>query len=254
MHTDKNTGILDMNGIYINNGDNVIVFHGNTYPKTPYNCKVIWKHGWKLTTNDKSGNGDNYDVYAWRKSIQVVNSNNRSEFQTYNLKQLKDKWMQKNIGVNISTEERKRLLQCFEDAFRLGQEELIYMNNNVNMESECNVDLTVKSSTIANNSKNDAISFLSAKSVNEIKPKYKKNLFLLSDDEKDRFLKEKVYENIQVSPNGRHTISTAYCRKVAEMIGGNYDFLTKTQKMLLKSDIIEENIYPETKIEKYLKY
>lgn len=120
----KQTGILDINGVMISNGDDVLVHHYNTYPKHPYKCKVIWKHGWKLKA-DKKGDGHGYDVYAWRKSIEVVKTDNESLFDFSSYEELKDKWFQKNAPFSIIGEERKRLHQCFEEAFKLGQEQIL---------------------------------------------------------------------------------------------------------------------------------
>jgi len=68
------------------------------------------------------------------------------------------------------------------------------------------------------------------------------------------YLRTKVYENVKHRSNGRLYIGTFYVRKVAEMLGGNYDSLTNIQKKILRSDIVDENIYIEGGIEKYLKY
>lgn len=122
-HKDKYTGILDRNGVKINNGDDVLVYHHNTYPKHPYKCKVIYKHGWKLKGIEKY-EGDGFDVYAWRKSIEVVKTNNESIFEINSFEELKDKWFQSNIGFTIAGEERKLFHKCFEDAFKLGQEQI----------------------------------------------------------------------------------------------------------------------------------
>jgi len=117
-HKDKFTGIYDRNGIPINNGDDVLVHHYNTYPKHPYKCKVIWKHGWIL--KGKEGNG--YNVYAWREAIEVVKSDNPSIFELKSFEDVKSKWFGKNVGFMIAGEQRKLLIQCFEEAFKLGQE------------------------------------------------------------------------------------------------------------------------------------
>jgi len=122
-HKDKYTGILDKNGVKIHNGDEVLVHHHNTYPKHPYSCKVIYKHGWKLKA-DKKYEGDDFDVYAWRKSIEVIKTDNASVFEFNSFEELKDKWFQQNIGFTITGEQRKLLYQCFDDAFKLGQEQL----------------------------------------------------------------------------------------------------------------------------------
>lgn len=121
---EKYTGILDKNGVKINNGDDVLVYHYNTYPKHPYNCKVVYKHGWKLVSTDKTNYGKDYDVYAWRKAIEVIKTDNESIFLCDNFQELKDKWFSKNVSFMITGQERKLLHQCFEDAFKLGQEQL----------------------------------------------------------------------------------------------------------------------------------
>ena len=77
------------------------------------------------------------------------------------------------------------------------------------------------------------------------------SLFELSVEEKYKYLREKVYENIKHSATGKLLISTSYCRKVAEMLGGNYDSLNKVQKDIFKSDIVFEYIYIEGGFSKY---
>lgn len=119
-HKDKFTGIYDRNGVPINNGDDVLVHHYNTHPKTPYKCKVVYKHGWVL--KGKEGYGNNYDVYAWRKAIEVVKSDNQSIFELKSYQEIKDKWFSKNVSFMIAGEQRKLLNRCFEEAFKLGQE------------------------------------------------------------------------------------------------------------------------------------
>jgi len=78
-----------------------------------------------------------------------------------------------------------------------------------------------------------------------------RSLFDLSVGEKYKFLREKVYENIKHSPTGKLLISTPYCRKVAELLGGNYDELSKIQKDIFKSDIVFEDINIEGGFYKY---
>ena len=121
-HKDKFTGIYDRNGVPINNGDDVLVHHYNTYPKHPYKCKVMWKHGWVLKSLDKSGQGSDYNVYAWRHAIEVTKTGNKSIFELKSFQDVKDKWFSKNAPFTVSGEERKLLHKCFEEAFKLGQE------------------------------------------------------------------------------------------------------------------------------------
>ena len=70
-------------------------------------------------------------------------------------------------------------------------------------------------------------------------------LFLLSVSEKYDYLKKVVYEQIRHSHTGRLMISTYYARKVAELLGGNYDELSSIQKDIFRSDIVFENINVE---------
>lgn len=77
------------------------------------------------------------------------------------------------------------------------------------------------------------------------------SLFELSVEEKYKYLREKVYENIKHSSTGKLLISTSYCRKVAELLGGDYDSLNKVQKDIFKGDIVFEYIYVEGGFSKY---
>lgn len=119
-HKDKFTGVYDRNGIPINNGDDVFVHHYNTYPKYPYKCKVIWKHGWVL--KGKEGEGNNYNVHYWRKAIEVVKTDNKSIFELESFDEIKNKWFSKNVNFIMSVENRRLVDKCFDEAFKLGQE------------------------------------------------------------------------------------------------------------------------------------
>lgn len=81
-----------------------------------------------------------------------------------------------------------------------------------------------------------------------------KSLFNLPNEDKYEYLREVVYENVKYSHTGRLLISTFYCRKVAELLGGNYDSLNKIQKDILKSDIVFEYISVEKGFEKYTSF
>ena len=79
----------------------------------------------------------------------------------------------------------------------------------------------------------------------------RRSLFELTVEEKYKYLREKVYENIKHSSTGKLLISTSYCRKVAELLGGDYDSLNKVQKVIFKGDIVFEYIYVEGGFSKY---
>jgi len=77
----------------------------------------------------------------------------------------------------------------------------------------------------------------------------------MTQEEKETYLYDKVYENIKENRNGTLSISTYYLRKVAKILGGNFDDLTKNQKLIFKNDVISENIYfAEEGMTKYSKY
>lgn len=73
----------------------------------------------------------------------------------------------------------------------------------------------------------------------------KQNLFLLSTSEKYDYLRKIVYEQIKHSHTGRLMISTHYAKKVAELLGGNYDDLNSIQKDIFRGDIVFEQINVE---------
>lgn len=76
----------------------------------------------------------------------------------------------------------------------------------------------------------------------------------MTSDEKQAYLSDVVYEAVKHSATGKLLISTYYCKKVALMLGGNYDNLTKIQQFLLKSDIVANYVDIDAGIERYLKY
>lgn len=76
-------------------------------------------------------------------------------------------------------------------------------------------------------------------------------LFDLSVEEKYKFLRETIYEEIEHSHTGRLMICTRRAKQVAEMLGGDYDSLGKVQKDIFRSDIVFEQIYVEGGFLKY---
>ena len=71
------------------------------------------------------------------------------------------------------------------------------------------------------------------------------DLFHLSVKDKQQYLSNNVYKKITISSTGRTMISTDVCRKVAIMLGGDYNSLSKIQKTIFKSTITNETIDPE---------
>lgn len=76
----------------------------------------------------------------------------------------------------------------------------------------------------------------------------------LSMEDKRKYLREVVYENVKHSQTGKLLINTFYCRKVAEFLGMKYDSLTKVQKDILKADIVTESIVLEEGSTRYLRF
>jgi hypothetical protein len=76
----------------------------------------------------------------------------------------------------------------------------------------------------------------------------------LTTADKYTYLFRKVYENVTHSSTGRLLVNTHYCRKAAELLGGDYDKLSKTGKSIFKNDITDEAIYIEKGFERYLTY
>jgi hypothetical protein len=86
-----------------------------------------------------------------------------------------------------------------------------------------------------------------------MKKKHNK-LFLMTDDEKLKFLREKIYEKIETSHTGRLMISTNLAKKVAELLGGDYDELNQIQKYIFRSQICFEQISIKDGFDKFLLY
>ncbi len=80
------------------------------------------------------------------------------------------------------------------------------------------------------------------------------NLSTLSLKEKQSYLCDVVYENIKHSSTGKLLISTHYCKKVAELLGGNYSELNDIQKDIFRAEIVVGSIKIEGGFDRYTKY
>lgn len=121
-HLDKFTGIYDMNGVEICNGDKIQVHDNNYYKKDPVIGVVIWKDG---NYQFKGNHWCNYNINAWRYSIEVLESNRESIYESLNLEELLEKWEQKNLS--FMTTDRKLIRQAFRDAYKLAIENVNYL-------------------------------------------------------------------------------------------------------------------------------
>lgn len=65
---------------------------------------------------------------------------------------------------------------------------------------------------------------------------------------------QKIYDKIETLPSGILQLSTGRLKKLAKLIGGNYDDLTPIAKKVFRSDAVFEEIYFDTDFKKYLKH
>ncbi len=118
-HLDKFTGIYDMNGVPICNGDKVRVHDTDLgkFKKEPIIGTIIWKNG---NYQFKGNAGFNYNIYAWKESIEVLETDRESVYETSTLDELLEEWESKNL--NFLIHDRVNIRKAFRDAFILGQE------------------------------------------------------------------------------------------------------------------------------------
>lgn len=116
-HKSRFTGIFDMDGKRIYNGDKIQVHDNNTFNKDKIIGTVVWRNG---SYEFKGNHWCKYNIYAWRKSIQILQKGRKSVYELSDFDDLWQKWEAGNL--NIKTEERPLIKKAFEDAFRMGQE------------------------------------------------------------------------------------------------------------------------------------
>lgn len=116
-HHDIHTGILDMNGVPILK-DSMIRIHDKDFSKTEKIGKVQWKNGSYVC----KGTSCEYNVYSWRKSIEVLDPVHPSKFPTFDeLEDLSYKFERGEFGILTPSEHRS----IFRKAFKLGYESKI---------------------------------------------------------------------------------------------------------------------------------
>jgi hypothetical protein len=119
-HNDIFTGILDKNGFPILKTSLIQI----TDSKKDILGKVVWKNGsyvFRPIDLKKNKYYCEYNIYAWRKSIVVVNSESNSFFHEANMQESLEFWERKELTFTTSIEERK----IFRRAFQLGYESVI---------------------------------------------------------------------------------------------------------------------------------
>ena len=113
-HNDLFTGILDMNGVPILKGSKIKIHH----PYTRQGGCVIWKEGNYCCSES------NYNIFAWRKNIEVLESKIESLFHKEDMEKTMEYFERVEFGVLTPVE----LRQIFKKAFRLGYESAIEHN------------------------------------------------------------------------------------------------------------------------------
>jgi hypothetical protein len=109
-HLDKFTGIYDMNGKPICNGDKIRVHDNDAmkFKKGPIVGTVIWKNG---NYQFKGNHWCEYNIYAWRKSVEVLESGRESVYENSTI----DEWESKNLNFTIT--DRVLIRKAFKDGF-----------------------------------------------------------------------------------------------------------------------------------------
>ena len=121
-HKSKFIGILDMNGNKIFNNSELYV-HDRTFERDVYKTnnkgRVVWKRGNYVVNG---GTCDRYNIYAWRKSIEVLNTKGKPLFIREYFESL---WQEFSRTLAITEPSRKEIRRAFKYAYECKQEETI---------------------------------------------------------------------------------------------------------------------------------
>lgn len=117
-HLNVFTGIFDMKGNPINNGSTIQVHDTGAKLRgdVPIIGKVIWKNG---SYQFKGNHWCNYNIYAWRKNIEVIDTESTPVFESNTLDELYEEWSRKNM--TFLTKERKLIEKAYKDGFIEGK-------------------------------------------------------------------------------------------------------------------------------------
>jgi hypothetical protein len=108
-HLDSFTGIYDMNGVPICNGDTIRVYDSG---KEPIIGTVIWKNGSYVFSGS---HWCEYNIYAWRDEIEVLETDREPVFESSTIDDLLEKWESKNLNFMIT--DRVLIRKAFRDGF-----------------------------------------------------------------------------------------------------------------------------------------
>lgn len=112
-HKSVFTGILDMNGNKIFNNSELYVHYATE--KDPYKKnnrgKVAWKKGSYVVSG---GNCNDYNIYGWRKSIEVLNVRTKPLFIR---EDFESSWQTFSRTLGITEPSRKEIRRAFKYAY-----------------------------------------------------------------------------------------------------------------------------------------
>lgn len=112
-HKSVFTGILDMNGNKIYNNSELYVHDRNDsdFYKVEFKGKIAWSKGAYIVSG---GSCDGYNVYAWRKKIEVLN---RVGKPLYIREDLLTSWNKFSRTLGITEPSRKEIYRAFKYAY-----------------------------------------------------------------------------------------------------------------------------------------
>jgi len=113
-HKSVFTGILDMNGNRIFNSSELYVHYkglGSDIYKNENKGKVAWKAGSYVVSG---GNCCGYNIYAWRRSIEVTNIKNK---QLFIKEDFESSWQTFSKTIGITEPSRKEIKRAFKYAY-----------------------------------------------------------------------------------------------------------------------------------------
>jgi len=111
-HMDKFTGIYDMNGVPICNGDKIRVHDVSAYnfKKDSIVGTVVWKNG---SYSFKGNHWCEYNIYAWKKSIEVLETDREPVYSKSDIDEMLETWESKNLNFTIT--DRVLIRKAFRD-------------------------------------------------------------------------------------------------------------------------------------------
>ena len=129
-HKSTFIGIYDMNGIPICNGDRIRVHDKATMKKDDIVGTVIWKNG---SYEFEGNHWCKYNIYAWRKSIEVLESGRTPIYDLPTMKEALDDFEHRNFRLIADKDEllkhyRLLIKKAFEEAYKMGLEHKTLQN------------------------------------------------------------------------------------------------------------------------------